>query len=296
MNRGSEGRGGSEARGGGGGGVNQRNRPYDNTLLNDLHEIIPEALYDSDLFNAPLLRFFQQRIGHMFPAYHRERGFYLRDQADSRRHAFRSTRLSRMPNPVVTSAPPPRESVVQTYDASTFNDTFLRSLLLSIVAENAGQPATSAPAPAEDTSASAEEEEEAPSPPPRSHRNVHRLIRTERAGITVTIPGGTTTWWDPVTIRPSAATYSRNTQLVDASGVPAGTVCTICQSAPGDDLSGATLLDTMWRKLRGCQHFFHKRCADTWFQNHIQCPNCRADIRTAQPSLPAPEAGPTLDI
>jgi len=281
------------------GGGNQRNRPYDNTLLNDLHEIIPEALYDSDLFNAPLLRFFQQRIGHMFPAYHRERGFYLRDQADSRRHAFRSTRLSRMPNPVVTSSPP-RESVVQTYDASTFNDTFLRSLLLSIVAENAGQSATlastTAPAPAEETSASAEEEE-ASSPPPRSQRNIHRFVRTERAGITVTIPGGATTWWDPVSIRPSSATYSRNTVLVDASGVPAGTVCTICQSAPGDDLSGATVLDTMWRKLRGCQHFFHKRCADIWFQNHIQCPNCRADIRTAQPFLPpSTEEGSTLDM
>ena len=286
-------------RGEGRGGGNQRNRPYDNTLLNDLHEIIPEALYDSDLFNAPLLRFFQQRIGHMFPAYHRERGFYLRDQADSRRHAFRSTRLSRMPNPVVTSSPP-RESVVQTYDASTFNDTFLRSLLLSIVAENAGQSATlastTAPAPAEETSASAEEEE-ASSPPPRSQRNIHRLVRTERAGITVTIPGGATTWWDPVSVRPSSATYSRNTVLVDASGVPAGTVCTICQSAPGDDLSGATVLDTMWRKLRGCQHFFHKRCADIWFQNHIQCPNCRADIRTAQPSLPpSTEEGSTLDM
>ena len=281
---------------------NQRNRPYDNTLLNDLHEIIPEALYDSDLFNAPLLRFFQQRIGHMFPAYHRERGFYLRDQADSRRHAFRSTRLSRMPNPVVTSSPPPRESVVQTYDPSTINDTFLRGLLLSIMAENAGLSSTStsvtAPAPAEETSASAEEEEEAPSPPPRIQRNIHRLVRTERAGITVTIPGGsTTTWWDPVSVRPSVTTYSRNTVLVDASGVPAGTVCTICQSAPGDDLSGASVLDTMWRKLRGCQHFFHKRCADTWFQNHIQCPNCRADIRTAQPSLPATtEEGSTLDM
>ena len=286
------------------GGGNQRNRPYDNTLLNDLHEIIPEALYDSDLFNAPLLRFFQQRIGHMFPAYHRERGFYLRDQADSRRHAFRSTRLSRMPNPVVTSSPP-RESVVQTYDASTFNDTFLRSLLLSIVAENAGQSATlastTAPAPAEETSASAEEEE-ASSPPPRSQRNIHRFVRTERAGITVTIPGGTTTWWDPVSIRPSIGVYNRNTVLVDASGVPAGTVCTICQSSPGDDLSGATVLETVWRKLRGCQHSFHKRCADRWFENHIQCPNCRADIRIGtQPTAPAgpaaePGDGAMLDM
>ena len=121
-------------RGHGGGG--QRNRPYDNTLLNDLHEIIPEAMYDSDLFNSPLLRFFQQRVGHMFPSYHRERGAYLREQADSRRHAFRSTRLSRMPNPVVQPAPatPPvaptwPATIVQNYDPSTVSETFLRSLL-----------------------------------------------------------------------------------------------------------------------------------------------------------------------
>ena len=268
-------------RGHGGGG--QRNRPYDNTLLNDLHEIIPEAMYDSDLFNSPLLRFFQQRVGHMFPVYHRERGLYLREQADSRRHAFRSTRLSRMPNPVVQ--PPPvaptwPATIVQNYDPSTVTDTFLRSLLLSIVAENAA--AATAPATAPASPSDEEEEPPAPSPaPPRPVRNIHRIIRTERAGITVTIPGGTT-WWDPVSVRPTVGVYNRNTALVDASGVPAGTVCTICQSAPGEDLSGATVLETVWRKLRGCQHFFHKRCADRWFESHIQCPNCRADIRTLQ--------------
>jgi len=277
-------------RGHGGGGGGQRNRPYDNTLLNDLHEIIPEAMYDSDLFNSPLLRFFQQRVGHMFPAYHRERGSYLRDQADSRRHAFRSTRLSRMPNPVVQpstvvapSAPTTwPATIVQNYDPTTVSETFLRSLLLSIVAENAA----SATAPPTAPASPSDEEEEPPAPapalvPPRPVRNIHRIIRTERAGITVTIPGGTT-WWDPVSVRPTVGVYNRNTALVDASGVPAGTVCTICQSAPGEDLSGATVADTIWRKLRGCQHFFHKRCADRWFEQHIQCPNCRADIRTFQ--------------
>jgi hypothetical protein len=155
-------------------------------------------------------------------------------------------------------------------------DTFLRSLLLSIVAENAASATAPATAPA-----SPSDEEEEPPPPPRPVRNIHRIVRTERAGITVTIPGGTT-WWDPVSVRPTVGVYNRNTALVDASGVPAGTVCTICQSAPGEDLSGATVLETVWRKLRGCQHFFHKRCADRWFESHIQCPNCRADIRTLQ--------------
>jgi hypothetical protein len=230
----------------------------------------------------------------MFPAYHRERGLYLREQADSRRHAFRSTRLSRMPNPVVQPAASPAvpttpttwpATIVQNYDPTTFSDTFLRSLLLSIVAENATSPSTTAsgtpPAPAPAASPSDEEEDEPPAPPPRSHRHIHRIIRTERAGITVTIPGGTT-WWDPVSVRPTIGVYTRNTTLVDASGVPAGTVCTICQSAPGEDISGAPIQETVWRKLRGCQHFFHKRCADRWFESHIQCPNCRADIRTLQ--------------
>ena len=276
MNRG-------DARGGG------RYRPYESSLLNELHEIIPEALYDSDLFNSPLLRFFQQRIGHMYPAYHRERGSYLREQADSRRHAFRSTRLSRVPNPVPVVQTQP--TVTQTLDSS-FPDSFLRTLLLSIVAENAGRPEPAAPQPAAATSATADATDEDEEPPPRTHRNIHRLVRTERSGITVTIPGGTTTWWDPVSIRPSIAVYNRNTVLVDASGVPVGTVCTICQSAPGDDLSGATILDTVWRKLLGCQHFFHKRCADRWFEQHIQCPNCRADIRTA----PSAQTGPTETV
>lgn len=258
-----------------------RYRPYESVLLNELHEIIPEALYDSDLFNSPLLRFFQQRVGHIYPAFHRERGLYLREQADSRRHAFRSTRLSRVPNPIIqTPAPALPPTVVQSLESSSLQDSFLRTLLLSIVAENAARPeATPPPQPSTDA---ADEEE----PPPT--RNVHRLVRTERAGITVTIPGGTTTWWDPVSIRPSVAVYNRNTTLVDSIGVPVGTVCTICQSAPGEDLSGATV-DTMWRKLLGCQHFFHKRCADRWFEQHIQCPNCRADIRTPQ-LVPVPPA------
>jgi hypothetical protein len=106
-----------------------------------------------------------------------------------------------------------------------------------------------------------------------------RIIRRGHSGITVTIPGGAR-WWDPVAVRPSAGAYSRNTILMDSSCVPAGTVCTVCQSAPGEDLSGVSITDTVWRKLRGCQHYFHKICADRWFGQNIHCPNCRADIRT----------------
>ena len=286
-------------------------RPYENILLNDLHEIMPEALYDSDLFNSPILRFFQQRVGHMFPAYHRERSSYLRDQADSRRHAFRSTRLSRMPNPVI---PPPPVPVVQTYE-SNVSEGFLRGLLLSIMAENAVLPATppataaatttaaAAAAAAAATSSSTEEEDDesdmtdggriinAPSPLEAEPR----IIRRGHSGITVTIPGGSR-WWDPVAVRPSAGAYSRNTILMDSNCVPAGTVCTVCQSAPGEDLSGVPITDTVWRKLRGCQHYFHKICADRWFEQNIHCPNCRADILRTLYQRPETEGTDTLNV
>lgn len=303
-------------------GGGNRNRPYENTLLNDLHEIMPEALYDSDLFNSPILRFFQQRVGHMFPSYHRERGLYLRDQADSRRHAFRSTRLSRMPNPVVQPLPQTPASdfaarasdfaarasdhvarasdfgaratpVVQTYE-SNVSESFLRGLLLSIMAENATQASITPPTPPPIATSSAEDEdsdttegERVPNAPsPLETEAQRRIIRRGHSGISVTIPGGAR-WWDPVAVRPSAAAYSRNTVLIDSSGVPAGTVCTVCQSTPGEDLSGVPITEPMWRKLRGCQHYFHKICADRWFEQNIHCPNCRADIRTV------PQVGPT---
>jgi len=271
-------------------GGGNRNRPYENTLLNDLHEIMPEALYDSDLFNSPILRFFQQRVGHMFPSYHRERGLYLRDQADSRRHAFRSTRLSRMPNPVVQPLPVSDSSqratpVVQTYE-SNVSESFLRGLLLSIMAENATQASITPPTPPvatssaeDDDSDTAEGERIISAPSPLEAEAQRQVIRRGHSGISVTIPGGAR-WWDPVAVRPSAVAYSRNTILMDSTGVPVGTVCTVCQSAPGEDLSGVPITETMWRKLRGCQHYFHKICADRWFEQNIHCPNCRADIRT----------------
>ena len=287
-------------------------RPYENILLNDLHEIMPEALYDSDLFNSPILRFFQQRVGHMFPAYHRERGSYLRDQADSRRHAFRSTRLSRMPNPVM---PPPPVPVVQTYE-SNVSESFLRGLLLSIMAENSVLPAslpaataaataaTAAPAAPAPDSTSSEEEDESDmtdggriinAASPLETELEPRIIRRGHSGITVTIPGGSR-WWDPVAVRPSAGAYSRNTILMDSNCVPAGTVCTVCQSAPGEDLSGVPITDTVWRKLRSCQHYFHKICADRWFEQNIHCPNCRADIRTLYQRPDSTEGTDTLNV
>jgi len=280
-----------------------RRRPYELNLLNDLHEIVPEFLYDTEIATSPTIRFFQQRLSHMYPEFHRQRGFYLREQADSRRIALRAAnvRPSRMPNPIITpsasaslhravpithtpttfvpptafmppTVPVQTAPVIQTWESlqNSAYENLIRNLLLSIVNDN------NVPAPSDD-------EDEVVTPPvtrPQGQRPVRHVLRTARGGINITIPGDLDgAWWDPVSVRPSATLYNRNTEVLDASGVSVETNCSICQSHVLEDLSGSTVGNT-WRRIRQCGHMFHTSCIDRWFSQNIHCPLCRTDIRT----------------
>jgi hypothetical protein len=274
-----------------------RRRPYELNLLNDLHEIVPEFLYDTEITTSPTLRFFQQRLSHMYPEFHRQRGFYTREQAESRRTALRAANLrpSRMPNPIITpsasaslhravpithtptafmppTVPLQTAPVIQTWESlqnSTY-ENLIRNILLSIVNDN-NVPAVT----------SDEEEDEVVTPPVtrlQGQRPVRHVLRTARGGINITIPGDLDgAWWDPVSVRPSATLYNRNTEVLDASGVSLETNCSICQSHVLEDLSGGA---NTWRRIRQCGHMFHTSCIDRWFSQNIHCPLCRTDIRT----------------
>jgi len=279
-----------------------RRRPYELNLLNDLHEIVPEFLYDTEIATSPTLRFFQQRLSHMYPEFHRQRGYYLREQADSRRTALRAANIrpSRMPNPVITpsasaslhravpithtpttftpptafmppTVPLQTAPVIQTWESlqNSSYENLIRSLLLSIVNDN-------------NVPAASDEEDEVVTPPVAAQRQrpIRHILRTARGGINITIPGDLDGgWWDPVSVRPSATLYNRNTEVLDASGVSLETNCSICQSHVLEDLSGSALGNT-WRRIRQCGHMFHTSCIDRWFSQNIHCPLCRTDIRT----------------
>jgi len=286
-----------------------RRRPYELNLLNDLHEIVPEFLYDTEIATSSTLRFFQQRLFHMYPEFHRQRGYYLREQADSRRTALRAANIrpSRMPNPIITpsasaslhravpithtpttftpptafmppTVPLQTAPVIQTWESlqnSTY-ENLIRNILLSIVNDN-------------NVPAASDEEDEVVTPPvaaqgpvtaSQGQRPVRHVLRTARGGINITIPGDLDgAWWDPVSVRPSATLYNRNTEVLDASGVSLETNCSICQSHVLEDLSGSTVGNT-WRRIRQCGHMFHTSCIDRWFSQNIHCPLCRTDIRT----------------
>ena len=281
-----------------------RRRPYELNLLNDLHEIVPEFLYDTEIATSSTIRFFQNRLSHMYPEFHRQRGYYLREQADSRRTALRAANIrpSRMPNPIITpsasaslhravpithtptaftppaafmppTVPLQTPPVIQTWESlqnSTY-ENLIRTLLLSIVNDNNVPAATSD-----------EEEDEVVTPPvasQRGQRPLRHILRTARGGINITIPGDLDgAWWDPVTVRPSATLYNRNTEVLDASGVSLEVNCSICQSHVLEDLSGS--VENTWRRIRQCGHMFHTSCIDRWFSQNIHCPLCRTDIRT----------------
>jgi len=88
----------------------------------------------------------------------------------------------------------------------------------------------------------------------------------------------------PVVVAPSAEIISANTEIIDASNVVIDvsgasltqTICTVCQ----DSMRSPDVC----RRLRPCQHSFHRACIDEWFRRSVFCPSCRHDIRNPTPS------------
>jgi len=62
---------------------------------------------------------------------------------------------------------------------------------------------------------------------------------------------------------------------------PSDEICIICQDA--------FRADPPVRLLTHCNHAFHKRCADVWFQTNVHCPVCRHDIRQTNRAPPVPD-------
>jgi hypothetical protein len=95
-------------------------------------------------------------------------------------------------------------------------------------------------------------------------------------------------FYDAVPVVPTPAEINVGSQILESSAVAADAICAICQDHDSPrDVSGNTNVNSTsgWRLLVNCQHTFHKDCIDRWFEGHVVCPVCRADIRI-QPTQP----------
>lgn len=73
---------------------------------------------------------------------------------------------------------------------------------------------------------------------------------------------------EPVIVRPTEEQIAGATLLGNPDS---DHDCAVCQDIISSEQQG--------RKINHCGHWFHKDCIDPWFQQNVQCPVCRYDIR-----------------
>ncbi len=230
--------------------------PYGIDLLDDIHNLFPEVLYDNLLFHPNVLvSFFQRRVEQLFAReFARNRTQYRMFQQARRR---RESGIFQ-PASLVYSLPSPAHSSTTTAATAPLNRTVYPT-----------QPVTT---------------EESEDVNEQLNQFAEQILSSVLAGFggtsplrssipilmsatTRTIPVDMT----PVPVVPTAEQIQAATILTSLPP-PADVVCTICQDS---EVVG----QSEWRIIRHCNHRFHKSCVDRWFQQNVHCPVCRFDIR-----------------
>ena len=208
-------------------------------LLDDIHNLFPEILYDRH-FQSPLVTFFQTRTNDLFPEeYIRNRSHYRLFQQTRRREASLFAHA-----PVIPVAPVPPVPVAPAFPViPTIPVTPRRTHTVPI-----------------------------PSTPQRPVRNqtVQAFTFPLQGDLLGLLERNIADLLTPVVVAPTAEELAE-ASILSSLDPPADVVCAICQ----DNQS----VGSEWRILRYCNHRFHRACVDTWFQQNVHCPVCRHDIR-----------------
>lgn len=231
-------------------------------LLDDIHNLFPEFLYDTGLFpGTTIIPFFQMRVHELFPEdYVRMRAQYRMYQMERRREAVIPTQyrtpvrqhVQHVQHPATRRPARPRRNAqprtpeipetTGTTGARTTTSHYISPLAAyTIPIATLLQPSTTT-----DTFT--------------SMFASAFLGRQDIADLLT-----------PVPIQPTEAQLNA-ASLVSTLEPAADVTCPICQDHTHTSSSE-------WRILRHCGHRFHRPCIDTWFQQHVQCPVCRHDIR-----------------
>lgn len=243
-------------------------------MLDEIHNFFPELLYDDVIFSEPRFHYFRHRMRQIFPraytrAFH-EYGIYY---APERQHAFQTflhAHLAAVPPP-----PPPAPQQV------TMRSAPLVSTLRGL--SPIQTPPTVPPSPVQQVNELVLEPDVASQLfTSFFNRSFEHPLTTSA---TFRILGNLGGLFEDVPIIATQLDIEYASSLCDLDRVAADVVCAICQDR------GEV---TPWRRLH-CGHMYHQQCIDTWFNQNVVCPVCRADVRVlAQQSVPRTGGGSAM--
>ncbi len=231
-------------------------------LFDDLHNYLPELLYDTGLFTVEqqLVGFLQRRIQTLFEAeYVRNRTLYRLFQQSRRRDQIPQRPQQVQPQPTATPSEMPTTDLF----------SFVQQQLDPRMPPERPQRILR-------------------SPPPQIHQQ--RPIRSVAIDLGARFPAATllSAWLQPDLTELSELLQNLEPVQVAPTAEQIATATILTQVEPGPDVVCAICLDrsppnprgeTEWRYIRHCNHGFHRTCIDNWFSQNIRCPVCRHDIR-----------------
>lgn len=237
--------------------------PYGVGLLDDLHNVLPEVLYDSQMFAAqPFVSLLQHRVETLFePEYARMRANYRLFQLESRRREagipLPANLVRGMRGPHAAPAAPPISRV----RVHTATPSVIQMPLNAFFGSGGG------------------------SSNGHSMSSMYGFL-SDFFNILGASGGAAATG-----VEPDADADADDPQIPTSAQIAAATLltsveptddvcCAICQdhSPP----AGTPRRNTGWRIIHHCSHRFHAQCINQWFQRSPLCPVCRYDIRTPQ--------------
>lgn len=251
--------------------------PYSSTLLNDLHHHFPELLYRHERFQTvqDVLQYVVDvaSVNH----FQQEQGRYISgsqepEEKEEKVYNFTAS-SSAYSTPVSSSSPSapvssssassasssavpavPVVPISDSSEASNQAEALLQALFRRRSYAPVSQPSTSRFRMSVPLNLSSFLSSEYSAPAPSALHGLSQLNDLLR----------------PVIIRPTDQHLSENT-YVYRSEISLNDNCSICQDPMEAGQETRTIL--------ACSHCFHRDCIDRWFQEHVQCPTCRHDVR-----------------
>lgn len=242
---------------------------YGYSLLDDLHNLFPEILYDNEIFphdTHRILSWMRHRMTGLFPQiYRRNRVIYSTRTAPRSRNEYEDwqflTHISvRAPQQMRMNDLPLLNRIIE--PSQTVNDTGFSSRLMNSILGNTTLPTNNV----------------LWNSPTVSYRyQLNTMPLSNQTTLNTGLSNLLHTFFDSVPVNASMDEIAAATTVVDVSG---DVICPICQDNAVP--TSPTVTDgAAWRRLNGCGHQFHRSCVDRWFDRNVHCPVCRADIRDA---------------